>query len=92
MSLLTLGIWIAGVYAAVVAALNFLPTYDQYPLPQELFDAITSIFAYGLAWDSIFPFATIIYCLTIYILFEGTVLSWKGLRWFIAFIRGSGQG
>jgi len=87
-----MGIWIAGVYAAVVAALNFLPTYDQLPLPDEIFTSIQSIFSAALAWNDVFPFSTLVYALSIYMAFEGFIWIWKGIRWFISFIRGSGQG
>jgi len=89
MSLITLGIWIAAIYAAVVAALNFLPTYQEYPLPPEFFDAIQAIFSFMFAWDSIFPIVTLLYAVSILITFEFAVYLWKGLRWFIGFLRGS---
>jgi len=92
MSLLTLGVWIVGVYAAIVAAINFLPVYTDYPLPPEIFTAIQSIFSAALAWNDVFPFSTLIYAVSIYVGFEFLIWVWKGIRWFIAFIRGSGQG
>jgi len=89
MSLLTLAVWIAATYSAVVAALNLLPTYAEYPLPGEMITAFTTLMSTLNAWNEILPIATLIYCAGIVFSAQLLVFLWKGARWLMGIIRGT---
>lgn len=90
MSILTLGLWVVGIYFAVVAALNALPDYDDYPLPEEIFSGIQTVLGYGMAWDDVFPFTTLMYCAFLMMTFQVAAYAWKGFRWVLGMARGGG--
>jgi len=89
MSLLTGAIYITGVYLAIVAALNLLPTYSELPLPEEMLTAFQTIMSYMIAWNDILPIDTIIYCASIVLSAQLLIFLWRGSIWIIRLVRGS---
>jgi len=91
MSLITKAIVGLAIYAALVAALNALPTYEEAPLPPEIAQAFQTIYSYLLAWQDILPIVTLLYCVSIIALAQVLIFFWKAAIWALNAVRGSSE-
>lgn len=78
-------------YLALVAVFNFLPSYEEMPLPEGFLEAFQTMFSYMIAWNEILPIDTLVLCAGIVLAAQMTIFSWRGLIWFINIVRGTAQ-
>jgi len=90
MSLITLAITTVAFFSAVVVGINLLPTTSQIPISPEFATSISTIYGYLFAWNSVFPFDTLILCASLALGLELAMFIWSMIRWVTNVVRGSG--
>ena len=69
----------------VLVILSYLPSFD---IPQEMIDSLASVGDYIYALDNILPVTSLIVIVTIFLLAEGALISYKAIQWVIKKIPG----
>jgi len=75
------------IYLFAAALASLLPVAS---LPSGVTDAVSGVATYASQLDGMFPVATIASVLVLTVSFEGGVLVFRGIRWIIKTVRGSG--
>jgi len=92
MSLVTLGIWVAGVFALIVAGIALLPNGADHPLPPEIASAMINLYHWLYSLNNILPVDTLIKVVGIAVLLEiFTRIVYPLVFTFIKWMSGSGQ-
>lgn len=90
MSILSLGIWFAGLFGFFIVIINALPSASTLPYPQEATDAINTLWGYTYGFNLIFPLDTLVTLLGFSLIIKTAVyIVWPGLLWLLKFVRGS---
>jgi len=90
MSLLTLGIYVAGLFVLLGALVVLLPNGTDYPLSPQFIEAIQTLYAWLYSFNNLFPVDTLVTILALSIFLEFLIkFVWKGALWIIHVLAGS---
>jgi len=90
MTLLMIAILIPVIFSAFIVGINFLPLVSEYPMPNEIGEAMFLLFSYVKAWSGVFTVLNTLFIVAgIGLGVEITFLLWRAIRWVISIIRGT---
>jgi hypothetical protein len=92
MSILIMGMWLAGIVAFLFGMVAFLPDASTYPYPADISTAFHTIFSWTYSLNSIFPVDTLLtilkYSLVLWFIVK---VVWPSLIWVFESITGTGR-
>jgi len=77
MSLITLGIYIAGAMLALGVLVGLLPNGADYPFPTEIETMLIAVVSYGLMFNTILPIQELLY----FFRYAATILFISRIIW-----------